>query len=115
MISWDSAVRFALSLPDTQMGLHYGQSAVKIASNGRAFLSAGKETTTSFCLQLDVDTVAMLIETDPDSFFQTPHYVGYGAILVRYNSTDPDRVRAMIERARDQAAARPKTRPRSPK
>ena len=51
-------------------------------------------------LQIDHDTKEMLIETDPDSFWQTPHYHGWPGLLVRYDSADPDRVRAMIERAR---------------
>ena len=48
----------------------------------------------------------MLKETDPETFWQTPHYEGWPAVLVRYDSADPDRVRAMIERSRDWTAAK---------
>ena len=78
---------------------------MKVASNGRVFLSTGRETETSFVIALDPDTIAMLRETDPATFWQSPHYDGYPAVLVRYDSPDPDRVRAMIGRARDRAAA----------
>ncbi len=115
MMDWDAAVAHALTLPGCEMALFYGKPAVRVASNGRAFLSPGNEPATSFCVQIDIDTVAMLIETDPDSFFQTPHYNGYGAVLVRYESPDLYRVKAMIERARDQAASRPAARPRKKK
>ena len=100
MIRWDEAVAHALSLPDTTLSTSYGKPAVKVASNARAFLSPGHEPD-SFCLHIDVDTVEMLMETDPDSFWQTPHYAGYAALLVRESSDDPDRVRALIETARD--------------
>ena len=34
----------------------------------------------------------MLKETDPDTFWQTPHYEGWPGVLVRYGSADPERV-----------------------
>lgn len=112
MKDWHEALAFALALPGVELGRHYGHEAAKVSANGRAFLSPGHEATESFCLQLDTDTIALLLETDPDSFFQTPHYAGYGAVLVRYGSDDPERVAAMIERARDQAAAKRPVRPK---
>ncbi len=108
---WDAVVTFALSLPNTELASAYGKPAAKTASNQRAFVSPSREPD-SFVLQIDHDTKAMLIETDPDSFWQTPHYHGWPSLLVRYDSADPDRVQAMIERARDQAAAKPPARPR---
>ncbi|MGJ3649633.1 hypothetical protein ACLB0R_14310 [Sphingomonas sp. GlSt437] len=112
MLGWDDAVAFALSLRDTEAGQHYGQPAVKVASNGRAFLNVGHEADTSFVLAIDLDTVELLKETDPVTFWQSAHYEGWPAVLVRYDSPDPDRVRAMIERSRDWTAAKPKARPR---
>ena len=109
--SWDDLVAFALALPDTVVAPHYGKPAVKVASNGRAFVSESREPG-SFVLQIDIDTKAMLIETDPNSFWQTAHYEGWPGLLVRYDSSDPERVHAMIERAHAQAAARPAVKPR---
>ncbi len=105
-LSWDEAVAYALTLPDAVMSTSYGQPAVKLAANGRGFLSRGHETDVSFCIQVDRDTIEMLKETDPETFFQTPHYVGWDAVLVRYDSPDSERVRDMIARARDYAASK---------
>jgi hypothetical protein len=113
--SWDEAVAFALSLPDTELSTSYGKPAVKIVSNGRAFLYTGHEDETSFGIGIDLDTVEMLKETDPDTFWQTPHYEGWPAVLIRFDSADPERVRAMIERSRDWMAAKPKVKPRKRK
>jgi len=115
LTDWDEAVAHALTLPDTVLASYYGKPAVKIASNARAFLSPGHEADAAFCLHLDLDSIDMLKETEPETYFQTPHYEGWGAVLVRYGSADPDRVRAMIARARDQAAAKPPTKPRKNK
>ncbi len=111
--TWEQAVAFALSLPGTELSTSYGKPAVKV--NGRAFLYTGHEDKTSFGIGIDLDTVEILKETDPDTFWQTPHYEGWPAVLIRYNSSDPERVRAMIERSRDWTAAKPKPRPRKRK
>jgi hypothetical protein len=111
--SFAEAVAFALSLPDTELSTSYGKPAVKV--NGRAFLFTGHEQETSFGIGIDLDTVEMLKETDPETFWQSPHYQGWPAVLIRFDSRDPERVRAMIERARDWNAARPKPRPRQKK
>ncbi|MBY8822171.1 MmcQ/YjbR family DNA-binding protein [Sphingomonas colocasiae] len=108
-LDWDGVVAFALSLPGTELSTSYGKPAVK--TNGRAFVAPGREAG-SFCLMIDLDTVEMLMETDPDTYWQTPHYAGWPAILVRYDSADPERVRAMITQAHGWNAARPKPRPR---
>lgn len=108
-LDWDSVVACALTLPDTELSTSYGKPAVKV--NGRAFVAPGREEG-SFCLMVDLDTVEILKETDPDTYWQTPHYEGWPAVLVRYASDDPDRVKAMIVQAHGWNAARPKPRPR---
>jgi hypothetical protein len=50
--------------------------------------------------------------TDPETFWQTPHYEGWEGVLIRYDSKDSERVREIIERSREWVAAKPKTRPR---
>ena len=44
----DEAVAFALTLPGTELSTSYGKPAVKVASNGRAFLFPSHEPDTSF-------------------------------------------------------------------
>lgn len=113
-LSWDDVIAYALGLPDTVEGSHYGGRAAKVASNGRAFIAPGREED-SFCLLIDLDTVEMLKQTDPETFYQTPHYVGWPSVLVRFATDDPERVRAMIALARDQAAAKKPSKPRKQK
>jgi hypothetical protein len=64
---------------------------------------------------MDLDTVEMLKETEPDTYWQTPHYEGWPAVLVRYAAKDEERVRDVIRRSRDWSAALPKSRPRKRK
>ncbi len=114
-MTWDEAVAFALSLPDTELGISYGKPAVKVASNGRAFLFPSHEADTSFGVAIDLDTIEILKETEPETFWQTAHYVGWEGVLIRYDSDDEVRVRDVIARSRDFVAAKPKPRQRRPK
>lgn len=111
-MTFEEAVTFALGLPDTVLSKSYGKPAVKLASNERAFLYPGHEADTSFVVAMDLDTIELLKETDPDTFWQSPHYVGWEGVLIRYDSEDPERVKEVIERSRDWVAAKPKARPR---
>jgi hypothetical protein len=108
-LDWDLVADFAASLPDAERSTHYGGPALK--ANGNAFVAPGREAD-SFCLMIDRDTVDMLKETDPDTYWQTSHYEGWPAVLVRYASADPKRVMAMIEQAHAQARAKKRPRPK---
>ena len=53
----------------------------------------------SLALALDTGTVDFLMETEPQTYFQTPHYEGWPAVLVRYETADDDRLREQIDKA----------------
>ena len=114
-MTWDEAVAVALALPDTELSTSYGKPAVKVTSNGRAFLYPSHEADTSFGVGIDLDTVEILKETEPETYWQTAHYEGWPAVLVRYACKDEERVRDVIRRSRDWTAAKPKARPRKRK
>jgi hypothetical protein len=112
-MTWDEALAHALTLEGAELSTHYGQPAVK--ANGRAFLNVGHEPDTSFVLRLDTGLIEILIETHPETFWQTAHYVGWQAVLVRIDSPHSDLVRETIERAWEQARAEKPPRPRKAK
>ena len=114
-MTFGEAIAFALTLPGTEEGTSYGKPAVKVAANGRAFLFRSHEPDTSFGVAMDLNSIELLKETDPDTFWQTPHYVGWEGVLIRYSSKDEDRVREVIARSRDFVAAKPKAKPRKRK
>jgi hypothetical protein len=112
-MTFDEAVAFALTLPGTELSTSYGKPAVKV--NGRAFLYTGHEDQSSFGIAIDLDTVEMLVTTEPETYWQTPHYKGWPAVLIRYDSPDQERVKEMIERSHVWTAAKPPVRPRKRK
>jgi hypothetical protein len=110
--SWDKVEAFARTLPGTETSASYRMPSVQIAANGRAFVWTGREAETAFAVALDLDAVEMLKETEPETYWQSPHYQGYPAVLVRYDSADPERVRHMIEQGYAYSAARKPARKR---
>jgi hypothetical protein len=114
-VTFDEAIAFALTLPDTELSTSHGKPSVKVASNGRVFLFTSHEADTSFGVAIDLDTIEMLKATEPETYWQTPHYEGWEGVLIRYDAGDEDRVRETINRARDFVAAKPKARPRKRK
>lgn len=111
-MTFEEAAAYALTLPGTERGTSYGKPAVKVASNGRAFLFPSHEAKTSFGVAIDLGTIEILKETDPDTFWQSPHYVGWEGVLIRYASQDEERVRDVIERSKDFVQAKPRPRKR---
>ena len=109
-LSWKQVVGHALSLPDTVLTTYYGGPAVK--ANDRPVITPGHEAD-SFCLHIDHDKIEMLKEIDPDTFWQTPYYEGWPAVLVRYDTQNGAMVLDQIAASRDWAMTRPKPKARS--
>lgn len=93
---WPDVVAFACTLPGVAMSPFYGTPCPKV--NGKAFVSPGREAG-SFHVMASHEEKIVLLETDPDTFWQTAHYEGWPGVLVRFNPPDPDRVRNVIRRA----------------
>ncbi|WP_425230073.1 MmcQ/YjbR family DNA-binding protein [Sphingomonas sp.] len=96
MDSWDDAAAFALTLPATALSTSYRQPAIKV--DGKAFVSTGREPG-SFHVRSPHDEKAVLMETDPATFWQTAHYANWPGLLIRFGNADPDRVRLVVTRA----------------
>jgi len=109
---WNAVVAHALTLEGVELSVSYGKPAVKVSANRRWFLAVGHEPDTSFVLHVDLDTVELLMATEPETYWQTPHYQGWPDVLVRFAPADAERVAAMIALARDQAAVRKPARPK---
>ena len=95
-MTWEQVLTFAASLPGAERTTYYRDPATK--ANGHPVVTPSREAD-SFCLHVDRDKVEILKATDPQTFWQAPHYEGWPCVLVRYASTDPERVWATIAQA----------------
>ena len=94
--SWDSVMAFALALPGAEESTSYGRPSVKV--RGKAFVYPGREAG-SFAVSSPLEEKEMLVETDPETFWETDHYRGWPAVLVRFGSAERDRIETVIRRA----------------
>jgi hypothetical protein len=94
---WDEVVAFACALPGVETGTTYGKPAVKL--RGKMLAATTAPDPVSFVLHVPLDEKELLMETDSATFWETDHYRGWPAVLVRYGSADPERVKAVITRA----------------
>jgi hypothetical protein len=98
MRDWDEVVAYACSLPEVEMGSHFRAMVPKV--NGRALVGPSREQGSFGLMVSDIEEKHMLIETDPDTFWDTPHYANYPAVLVRYGGDEADeRVKLYVRRA----------------
>ena len=95
MNSWDEATAYACTLPGV-MEKWWGTSCPKV--NGKGLMSRSKEAD-SFGLMVTRPEKELLFETDPDTFWETPHYANYPMLLVRLRTGSRDRIELYIQRA----------------
>lgn len=67
-------------LPETEEGTSYGRPALKVRGK---FVVALRTDPDALVVRCDLDEKPFLLEARPDILFETPHYHGYGAVLIR--------------------------------
>ena len=105
MNDWDGLVALARQvLPDVELGTTYGRPAIK--HRGKMLAATTAPDPGSFVLHVALPDKEVLLETEPDTFWETDHYRGWPAVLVRYGA-DADRITLLLRRARwDRASTR---------
>jgi hypothetical protein len=105
MPTWDDVVAIASALPDVEESTSYRTPALKVRGKGFARLRTEAEGGLVLMCQLD-EKEALLASGDP-AFYTTPHYDGYGAILVDLEKVSREQLAELIEEAwREKAPAR---------
>ena len=92
----DEMFACALSQPGAEDSTLHGGRCVRV--RGHWIVSEAREAG-CLALSLDLGTVAFLMETEPQTYFQTPHFEGWAAVLVRHDAADDDRLREQINKA----------------
>jgi hypothetical protein len=80
-----------------ELASFYRQPTPKVG--GKAFVAVGHEPATSFVLLAPLPEKEMLLETAPDVFWETDHYRGWPAVLVRFGRGERAWLETLIRRA----------------
>ena len=93
MLSWDDILELAADLPEIENGTSYGTPALKVRGK---FMARLRDEGSVLVVRCDLDEKPFLLEANPDTLFTTPHYDGYGAVLVRLDAVPLDELRELL-------------------
>jgi hypothetical protein len=97
MPTWERVVAIASALPEVAESTSYRTPALKVA--GKSFVRLRSEAEGGLVLMCGLDEKAALLGSGDPAFYTTPHYDGYGAILVDLDRVDEPQLRELIEEA----------------
>jgi hypothetical protein len=96
MADADTARRLAEALPGVEEGTSYGTPSWKVRGK---FFARLRDSDTVLVAKVDKGEKQLLMEAEPDVFFETPHYNGYGYVLVRLANIADDELAEVVEDA----------------
>ena len=97
MTTWEDVVRLASGLPEVEVSTWYRTPALKVA--GKGFARLRTEAEGGLVVLCGHDEKAALLDSGDAAFFTTPHYDGYGSIIVDLDRVDVDQLRELLEEA----------------
>jgi len=110
MSTWDDVVAIAARLPEVEESTWFSTPSLKVRGKGFARLrteARDEPDPPRLVLICDLDEKAALLASGDAAFSTTPHYDGYGAILVDLAKVEQAHLAELIEQAwRRKAPAR---------
>ena len=104
-MTWEDVLAIARGLPEVEESTSYGTPALKVG--GKSFARLRSEAEGRLVLMCRLDEKEALLASGDPAFSTTPHYDGYGAILVDLAVVARDQLVELIEDAwRERAPAR---------
>jgi hypothetical protein len=97
MPTWRDAVAIARTLPQVEVATWYGTPGLKVA--GKGFARLRTEAEGGLVLMCSLEEKARLLESSEPAYYTTPHYDGYGAIIVNLSKIRRDALRELIVQA----------------
>jgi hypothetical protein len=92
--TWKDAIAIAKSLPQVEVAAWYGTPGLKVA--GKGFARLRTEAEGGLVLMCSLDEKQRLLESGEPAYYTTPHYDGYGSIIVNLAKIDRHALRELI-------------------
>jgi hypothetical protein len=100
MPDWETVRELASRLPEVEESAsHGGHPALRVRGKLFAWMSPKREAEGALALRVEADEKPLILESDPNVYFETPHYRGYPAVLVRLDLIGPDELAERVEDA----------------
>ena len=97
MCSWEEVVAIGCALPETEESTSYRTPALKV--RGKSFARLRTEAEGGLVLMCGLDEKQALLASGEPAFYTTPHYDGYGAILIDLERIDREQLAELITAA----------------
>jgi len=94
MVTYDQIRDIALQLPGVEEGTSYGTAAMRIKGK---FFCRLKEDGASVVFRVGFDERDLLMQSRPDVFYITDHYLGYPAVLLRLSAASRKEAADIVE------------------
>ncbi|RZT89143.1 hypothetical protein EV383_6102 [Pseudonocardia sediminis] len=97
MPSWDDVVRIGCALPGVEESTSYRTPALKV--RGKCLVRLRTEAEGGLMIVCPLEEKEALLASGDPAFYTTPHYDGYGSILVDLTKIRLDQLTELIEDA----------------
>ena len=94
MATWESLVEFAKTLPEVEESTWFNSPSLKV--RGKGFIRLRSEAEGGVVVMCSLDEKEALLQSGDAAFYTTPHYDGYGAILVDLDAADPGHLNELV-------------------
>ncbi len=97
MVTFDTVREIALTLPEVEEALWWGTPGFKVGRLKSKKKGLGRLLENgALMVHIDISDKEFLIASRPETYFQTPHYAGYPAVLVRLEHIGRDELSELL-------------------
>lgn len=93
--AFERVAGLAAHLPGVERGTSYGTPALKV--RGKSFCRLKEQMDGVAVMMVPLGLKEALMEAEPEKYFETPHYTGWPAMLVRLDAVDDDELKMRLE------------------
>ena len=97
MADWDTVRELALTFPEVEAAAS-GRVAFSVRGKGFAW-EARERDGGGLAVRVDRDEKELILESNPDVYFTSPHYTGFPAVQIRVEAIDREELRERLEDA----------------
>ena len=92
MATWTTVKKLGKKLPEVEESTWWNTPSLRIRK--KSFVRLREPGV--IVVLVDLDEKEVLMQAEPDIFFETPHYEGYPAVLVRLSAIEPDELAEVL-------------------
>jgi hypothetical protein len=97
VVDWPTVRALALSLPEVEES---GEDRVAFRVRGKLFAWAARERDGGgLGIRVERDEKQLILDSNPDVYFSSPHYAGWPGVQVRLEAIDREELRERLEDA----------------